>query len=84
MCCTDVQGETIYRALYTKSLGFYVDQNLDWGMHIDHVIKKNNFQDLLLLKNCKLSPYGSIKNYRRIFHNVTSPRQRKIGVKCRL
>ena len=24
-CCIDVQGETIYRAPYTKSLGFYVD-----------------------------------------------------------
>ena len=28
-CCVDVQGQTIYRAPYTKSLGFYIDQNLD-------------------------------------------------------
>ena len=28
-CCIDVQGETIYRAPYTKSLGFYEDQNLN-------------------------------------------------------
>ena len=30
-CCIDVQGEAIYRTPYTKSLGFYVDQNLDGG-----------------------------------------------------
>ena len=39
-CCIEVQGETIYRAPYLKSLGFYIDQNLDWDVHVDHVIKK--------------------------------------------
>ena len=38
--CIEVQGETIYRAPYVKSLGFYIDQNLDWDVHVDHVIKR--------------------------------------------
>ena len=39
-CCIEVQGETIYRAPYVKSLRFYIDQNLDWDVHVDHVIKR--------------------------------------------
>ena len=39
-CCIEVQGETIYWAPYIKSLGFYVDQNLDWDVLGHHVIKK--------------------------------------------
>ena len=39
-CCIEVQGETIYRSSYLKSLGFYIDQILDWDVHVDHVIKK--------------------------------------------
>ena len=39
-CCIHIQDESIYRPLYTKSLGFYTDQRLDWEDHINHIIKK--------------------------------------------
>ena len=39
-CCIHIEDESIYRSLCTKSLGFYIDQHLDWEDHINHVIKK--------------------------------------------
>ena len=39
-CCILIQDESIYRSLYTKSLGFFIDQHLNWEDHINHVIKK--------------------------------------------
>ena len=39
-CCIHIQGESIYQSPNTKSLGFYIDQHLDWEDHINHVIKK--------------------------------------------
>ena len=73
-CCTDVQGETIYRALYTKSLGFYVDQNLDWGGGGGAYwpcYQKLIFVTCYTSNNCKLSPYGSIKKIYRSLIEVT-------------
>ena len=32
-CCIHIQGESIYWFPYTKSLGFYIDQYLDWEDH---------------------------------------------------
>ena len=29
--CITVQNESIYRAPFVKSLGFFIDENLDWG-----------------------------------------------------
>ena len=40
--CVHVQGEPIYRLLYAKSLGFYIDEQLDWEGHVTHVVKKCN------------------------------------------
>ena len=40
--CVHVQGQPIYRSPYAKSLGFYIDQQLDWEDHVTHVIKKCN------------------------------------------
>ena len=37
-CCIEVHRETIYWAPYLKPLGFYIDQNLDWDVHVDHVV----------------------------------------------
>ena len=33
-------NQWIYRDPFVKSLGFYVDGNLDWGKHVHHVIEK--------------------------------------------
>ena len=38
--CIAVQNESIYRAPFVKSLEFFIDQNLDWGDHVSHVLKK--------------------------------------------
>ena len=35
-----VQNESIYRAPFVKSLGLFIDKNLDWGDHASHVLKK--------------------------------------------
>ena len=34
--------EEIYRSPYVKSLGFVIDQNLDWQDHVQAVIKKTS------------------------------------------
>ena len=38
--CITVQNESIYRAPFVKSLGFFMDENLDWVDHVSHVLKK--------------------------------------------
>ena len=38
--CIMIQNESIYRAPFVKSLGFFIDENLDWGDHVSHVLKK--------------------------------------------
>ena len=38
--CITVQSESIYRAPFVKYLGFFIDENLDWGYHVSHVLKK--------------------------------------------
>ena len=50
--CVHVQGETIYKSPYAKSLGFYIDQQLDCEDHVAHVIKKCN-SGLAVLRNAK-------------------------------
>ena len=37
-----VEGESIYRSPYHKSLGFVIDESIDWEDHINAVIKKAN------------------------------------------
>ena len=39
-CRIHIQDKSIYRSPYTKSLGFYIDQHVEWEDHINHVIKK--------------------------------------------
>ena len=41
-CCIHIQDESIYLSPYTKLLGLYIDQQLDWEDHINHVIKKSS------------------------------------------
>ena len=38
--CITVQIESIYRAPFVKFLGFFTDENLDWGDNVSHVLKK--------------------------------------------
>ena len=38
--CIHMQGESIYQSPFTESLGFYIEQHLDWEDHINHVIRK--------------------------------------------
>ena len=40
ICYIHIQDESIYRSPYTKSLGFYIDQHLNWKDHINHFIKQ--------------------------------------------
>ena len=65
--CIDVQGETIYRAPYVKSLGFYIDQNLDWDVHVDHVIKKAS-AGLAVLRS--IADYFSMEVLKTIYRSL--------------
>ena len=41
--CITIQNESIYRVPFVpfvKSLGFFIDENLDWGDHVSHLLKK--------------------------------------------
>ena len=64
-CCIEVQGETIYRAPYVKSLGFYIDQNLDWDVHVDHVIKKASAGLAILRRTADYFPMEVLKTIYR-------------------
>ena len=49
-----VEGESIYRSPYHKSLGFVIDESIDWEDHINAVIKK---------ANCGISVLRSARSY---------------------
>ena len=66
-CCIEVQGETIYQAPYVKSLGFYIDQNLDWDVHVDHVIKKAS-AGLAILR--RTADYFSMEVLKTIYRSL--------------
>ena len=38
--CITVRNECIHGGPLTKSLGFFIDENLNWGDHVSHVLKK--------------------------------------------
>ena len=52
--CVHIQGEPIYRSPYAKSLGFYIDQQLDWEDHVTHIVKKCS-SGLSALRNSRRS-----------------------------
>ena len=35
-----IDGNSIKKVEFTKSLGVYIDQNLTWNAHIEHISKK--------------------------------------------
>ena len=49
-----VEGKSIYRSPYHKSLGFVIDESIDWEDHINAVIKK---------ANCGISVLRSARSY---------------------
>ena len=49
-----VEGESVYRSPYHKSLGFVIDESVDWEDHINAVIKK---------ANCGISVLRSARSY---------------------
>ena len=49
-----VEGESIYRSPYHKSLGFVIDESIDWEDHINAVIKK---------ASCGISVLRSARSY---------------------
>ena len=53
-----VEGESIYRSPYHKSLGFVIDESIDWEDHINAVIKKANC-DISVLRSAR--PYLSLE-----------------------
>ena len=63
--CIEVQDETIYRAPFVKSLGFFVDQHLDWEVHIDHIIKKASAGIAILRKTTDFFPLETLKTIYR-------------------
>ena len=38
-----IDGSSIKQVECTKSLGVYIDENLTWNVHIEHISKKNCF-----------------------------------------
>ena len=59
--CVHVQCEPIYRSPYAKSLGFYIDQQLNWEDHVTHVVKKKCKSGLSALQSSRGSlPKGAL------------------------
>ena len=59
--CITIQNKSIYRAPFVKSLKFFIDENLDWGYHVSHVLKdvSSGLSILKLSKN--YLPQGTLK-----------------------
>ena len=36
-----INGNSMKQVEFTKSLGVYIDENLTWNVHIEHISKKN-------------------------------------------
>ena len=64
-CCTHIQDESIYRSPYTKSLGFYIDQHLNWEDHINHVIKKASAGIAILKATSRYLPLDALQTIYR-------------------
>ena len=56
-----IQNESIYRALFVKSLGFFIDENRDWGDHVSHVLKKVSSGLSILKMSKNYLPQGTLK-----------------------
>ena len=63
--CIHIQGESIYRSPYTKSLGFYIDQHIDWEYHINHVIRKASAGIAILRATSRCLPMDTLQTIYR-------------------
>ena len=59
--CITIQNETIYTAPFVKSLGFFIDENLDWRNHVSHVLKKVSSGLSILKMSKNYLPQGTLK-----------------------
>ena len=59
--CITIQNESIYRAPFVKSVGFFMDENLDWGDHVSHVLKKVSSSPSILKMSKNYLPQGTLK-----------------------
>ena len=59
--CITVQNESIYRAPFLKSLGLFIDENLDWENHVSDVLKKVSSGLLILKMSKNYLPQGTLK-----------------------
>ena len=59
--CITIQNENIYRAPFVKSLGFFIDENLDGGDHVSHVFKKVSSGLSILKMSKNYLPQGTLK-----------------------
>ena len=57
-----IVGEEIYRSPYVKSLGFVIDQNLDWQDHVQAVIKKTSSGLAILRYTKRYLPFQTLKS----------------------
>ena len=64
-CCIHIQGESTYQSPYTKSLGFYIDQHLDWEDHINHVIRKASAGIAILRATSRYLPMDALQTIYR-------------------
>ena len=39
-----ISSQTIDRVTSFKLLGVHIDSSLSWSIHIDHIVKKGNYQ----------------------------------------
>ena len=61
LCINMVQNKSICRAPFVKSLGFFIDENLDWGDHVSHVLKKVSSGLSILKMSKNYLPQGTLK-----------------------
>ena len=59
--CITIQNESIYRAPFVKSLGIFIDENLDWGDHVSHVLKKVSSGLSILKVSKNYLPQGTLR-----------------------
>ena len=57
-----IVGEEIYRSPYVKSLGFVIDQNLDWQDHVQAVIKTTSSRLAILRYTKRYLPFQTLKS----------------------
>ena len=66
-CCIHIQGDSIHRSPYTKSLGFYIDRHLDWEDHINQVIRKASAWVAILRATSRYLPMDAYRPFTEVW-----------------